>query len=153
MVSFMAFVLQVMEMLFQGTILEFLLNYQRTFLEVYNVMIQVYLNFSRSHQCNGAFNMLAFVPLDWLEDVIDVYSSIVAWSEDTFSIIAVSDLQVVALHCSSKHRHIFSCYWWCEWFPWKNGHIFNCFCVWLPKSLKCGQLFSCPLEVLQLMWM
>ena len=89
MVSFMAFVLQVMETLFQGTILEFLLNYQRTFLEVYNVMIQVYLNFSRSHQCNGAFNMLAFVPLDWLEDVIDVYSSIVAWSEDTFSIIAV----------------------------------------------------------------
>ena len=78
MVSFMAFVLQVMEMLFQGTILEFLLNYQRTFLEVYNVMIQVYLNFSRSRQCNGAFNMLAFVPFDWLEDVIDVYSSIVA---------------------------------------------------------------------------
>ena len=40
---------------------------------------------------NVDFDMLVFVPLDWLEDVVDVESSIVVWSEDTFSVNAVSD--------------------------------------------------------------
>ena len=41
---------------------------------------------------NVDFDMLMFIPLDWLEDVVDVESSIVVWSEDTFSVNAVSDL-------------------------------------------------------------